>query len=179
MKRAMSVLLPLAVAATMLPACGKIAPTPRIEIIRSERIRETIVKEIENAKKAVFVQVYSFDSEPAAKALSEAKDRGINVIVVLDGNQKSAASSSLSYFRAHGIEVYLDEKPANHSRVIIIDNSDIITGSFDFTNDRETRDGDNLLLVHEDDAVARQYLETFDRHLKHSGKLVKRYEERP
>ncbi len=65
------------------------------------------------------------------------------------------------------------------SRVIIIDNSDIITGSFDFTNDRETREGDNLLLVRGDDDVARRYLETFKPHLKHSGKLVRRNGERP
>lgn len=45
---------------------------------------EAIIKEIDQAKSAVFVQAYSFTSAPIAKALLNAHKRGVKVQAIQD-----------------------------------------------------------------------------------------------
>ena len=44
---------------------------------------EAIVRELSNAKQTVHVQAYSFTSQPIARALTDAKKRGVKVIAIL------------------------------------------------------------------------------------------------
>jgi phosphatidylserine/phosphatidylglycerophosphate/cardiolipin synthase-like enzyme len=49
-----------------------------------------------------------------------------------------------------------------HHKVIIIDNSIVVTGSFNFTKSADTANDDNVLVIY-DPAVAQQYLDEFNR----------------
>lgn len=49
----------------------------------------TIVTELDNAKTEILVQAYSFTIAPIAKALTDARKRGVQIEVVLDKSQKS------------------------------------------------------------------------------------------
>jgi phosphatidylserine/phosphatidylglycerophosphate/cardiolipin synthase-like enzyme len=49
-----------------------------------------------------------------------------------------------------------------HHKVIVIDNSIVVTGSFNFTKSADTENDDNVLVIY-DPAVAKQYLDEFDR----------------
>src|ERR1035441_5560873 len=56
-----------------------------------------IVNEINNAKSEILIQAYSFTSKPIAKALVEARKRGIKIEAVLDKSQKSEKYSSADF----------------------------------------------------------------------------------
>jgi len=95
------------------------------------------------------VQAYSFTSAPIARSLVEAKKRGVTVIAVLDKtNDKGAKYSSAKFLFDAGIPVYIDYKPAiAHSKVLIIDGTTVITGSFNFTKSAEEKNVENLLIL--------------------------------
>jgi phosphatidylserine/phosphatidylglycerophosphate/cardiolipin synthase-like enzyme len=58
---------------------------------------DAIVRELGAARKQVLMQAYSFTSAPIAKALIDAKKRGVEVKAVLDKSNETAQYSSATF----------------------------------------------------------------------------------
>jgi phosphatidylserine/phosphatidylglycerophosphate/cardiolipin synthase-like enzyme len=143
---------------------------PRIEVFFSPNNGSTdaIVREIERARSEILVQAYSFTSEPIARALLKAHKRGINVAVILDKSQKTQKYSSSTFFTNAGIPTYIDARHAiAHNKIILIDRTVVITGSFNFTKAAEEKNAENLLIIRSKE-LAKPYLENWQRHREHS-----------
>lgn len=110
-----------------------------------------IVGEIDKAQTTLQLQAYSFTSKPIARAISDAKKRGIDVTVILDKSQtKHNKYSSAKYLSHQQIPVYIDYQPAiAHNKVIIIDDNTVITGSFNFTKAAQYDNAENVLVIHD------------------------------
>ncbi len=107
-----------------------------------------IVAAIEGAQDSVDIQAYSFTSAAIAKALVEAKRRGVRVRVILDKSQLSERYSSAKFLVNAGIPVWIDDRVAiAHNKVMIIDDEIVITGSFNFTRSAQDRNAENLLII--------------------------------
>ncbi len=108
-----------------------------------------IVRAISQARESIYVQAYSFTSAPIAEALVNAKRRGIIVEVILDKSQiKDNKYSSATYLINNNIATWIDYKPAiAHNKVIIIDRSEVITGSFNFTKAAQYKNAENLIII--------------------------------
>ena len=129
---------------------------------------EAIVDAIGEARKTVHVQAYSFTSSKIAKALIRAKDRGVDVRVILDGGVTSHQYSPADFFANSGVDVKLDYAHAlAHNKVMIIDGETVITGSFNFTKAAETKNAENVLVIRDKDLAAR-YAENWRKHEAHS-----------
>jgi phosphatidylserine/phosphatidylglycerophosphate/cardiolipin synthase-like enzyme len=110
-----------------------------------------LVNQISQAKKTIFVQAYSFTSAPIAKALKQAVDRGVSVMIILDKSQVTQKYSSADYFTNAGISVWVDYKPAiAHNKVMAIDEATLVTGSFNFTKAAEEKNAENLIIIHDE-----------------------------
>jgi phosphatidylserine/phosphatidylglycerophosphate/cardiolipin synthase-like enzyme len=124
---------------------------------------EAIISAISSAKRAVFVQAYSFTSVPIATALRDAHRRGVAVCVIVDKTQRSERYTSATFLDNEGITVLVDEKPKiAHSKVMIIDGETVITGSFNFTKGAEFSNVENLLVI-KSGKLAAVYLEEWRR----------------
>jgi phosphatidylserine/phosphatidylglycerophosphate/cardiolipin synthase-like enzyme len=131
-----------------------------------------IISQIRTATNSIQIQAYSFTSAPIAKALVDAHTRGIQVFVVLDRLQQSDKYSAARFLKNNGIPVFIDsEHNAAHNKVMIIDRSTVITGSFNFTKAAEEKNAENLLILG-DQRLATKYLENFIAHMKHSTPVV-------
>jgi phosphatidylserine/phosphatidylglycerophosphate/cardiolipin synthase-like enzyme len=131
---------------------------------------EVIVKELNGAKKNIYVQAYSFTSAPIAEALVKAKKRKVNVEIILDKSQRSEKYSSADFVSHAEIPTYIDAKHAiAHNKIMIIDEEKVITGSFNFTKAAEQSNAENLLVI-EDKIVALTYLSNWKDHKEHSEK---------
>ena len=129
---------------------------------------KAIVTALEHAKSSVLVQAYTFTSAPIAKALVDAARRGVKVEVILDKSQVSGRYSSADFLARAGIPVRIDAAHAiAHNKVMVIDGSTVITGSFNFTRAAQEKNAENLLVVH-DPALASRYAENWKAHAEHS-----------
>jgi phosphatidylserine/phosphatidylglycerophosphate/cardiolipin synthase-like enzyme len=127
-----------------------------------------IIKNLDQVEKWVLVQAYSFTSLPIAEALVNAHKRGVKVKVLLDKSQLKAKGSKLNLLVAAGIPVSIDTKHSiAHNKVMIIDGSTVLTGSFNFTTAAEDRNAENLLVIR-DKKIAKKYQTNWDAHFKHS-----------
>lgn len=130
---------------------------------------EALVSEIAQADQEILVQAYSFTSKPIAKALMDAKKRGISIIAVLDKSQRTERYTAATFLLNAGIPVFIDDKHAiAHNKIIIIDRSTLITGSFNFTRAAEENNAENLLVIKGNQKLVDQYLRNFNEHKGHS-----------
>lgn len=131
-----------------------------------------IIKEIDQAKQTILVQAYSFTSAPIAKAILEASKRGVKVQVILDKSQKTQKYSSVDFFVHTGVPTYIDSQHAiAHNKIIIIDSSTLITGSFNFTKAAQEKNAENLLVLH-DPVLISLYKKNWTAHLQHSESML-------
>ena len=129
---------------------------------------DAIVAEIDKATNVVRVLAYSFTSDPIAKALVAAHTRGVDVVVILDKEQRIAKHSETEFLFHAGIKTLIDSHHAiAHNKVILIDGQVVITGSFNFTNEAEEHNAENLLVIH-DPTLAARYAGDWQRHAGHS-----------
>src|SRR5207237_8841120 len=73
---------------------------------------EAVVETLNKATSTVFVQAYSFTSAPIAKALVEAKRRGLQIQVILDKSQQTGRYSEGDFLQHNAIPTFIDSKHA-------------------------------------------------------------------
>lgn len=119
---------------------------------------DLIVSNINNAKHSVFVQAYGFTSKKIINALVQAKNRGIQVEIILDrSNFHKKEYNILKLLQDNQIQVYQDKVAGiSHNKVMIIDNHTVITGSFNFTENADKRNAENVVVITNDD-IANSY----------------------
>lgn len=127
-----------------------------------------IISKIDAAKKAVRVQAYSFTSAPIAKALIDAKKRGVDVRALLDKSQRTEKYSGADTLANSGVPVAIDAAHAiAHNKIMIIDQATVVTGSFNFTKSAQERNAENVVILQDADVVKR-YARNWDLHAQHS-----------
>jgi len=135
--------------------------------------QDAVVNEIGQAKREILVQAYSFTSAPIAKALVDARKRGVSITAILDKSNEKAKYTAATFLENAGIPVYIDYRPAiAHSKIMIIDRTTIITGSFNFTKAAEHNNAENLLVLKKDPKLVAQYIQNFNNRLSLSRAAI-------
>jgi phosphatidylserine/phosphatidylglycerophosphate/cardiolipin synthase-like enzyme len=126
-----------------------------------------VVEAIDGAKESVLVQAYSFTSKPIADALMRAHGRGVNVEVTIEKVRQIEKGSMVSPLREAGISVFTDDKHrAAHNKVMVIDETTVVTGSFNFSEGGRGN-AENMLVI-KDKRLAKHYKANWERHREHS-----------
>jgi phosphatidylserine/phosphatidylglycerophosphate/cardiolipin synthase-like enzyme len=129
---------------------------------------EAVVNALDHATNAVLVQAYSFTSAPIAKALVDARRRGVDARAILDKSQRTEKYSEADFLAHNSIPTWMDAEHAiAHNKVIIIDGYLVLTGSFNFTKAAEEHNAENLLVIN-DPVLAKQYTDNWWVHQRHS-----------
>jgi phosphatidylserine/phosphatidylglycerophosphate/cardiolipin synthase-like enzyme len=131
--------------------------------------QEAILAELKRARREILVQAYSFTAEPLALAMVEAKKNGLTVEIVLDKSNELERYSDLHILLQHGMDVKIDHDHAiAHNKIILVDKRTIITGSFNFTNQAEHENAENLLIIKGHPELASRFRENFFKHREHA-----------
>lgn len=131
--------------------------------------QEALVRELKRARREILVQAYSFTADPLTFALVEAKKRGVNVEVILDHSNEQEKYSDLRILLEHGLIPLIDAKHAiAHNKIMIIDRKILVTGSFNFTNQAENENAENLLILKHHPDLIDLYRANFLMHKTHS-----------
>ncbi len=129
-----------------------------------------IVRTLGEARQSIHVQAYLLTSRSIAKALQDARARGVAVEVLADREMVSKGENSLiPRLAAEGIPVWLETRYASaHNKVLLIDAAGeqgvVITGSYNFTWSAQARNAENLLILRGNTALTRRYLDNWRRH---------------
>ena len=131
--------------------------------------QEAIVRELKKARREILVQAYSFTADPLTFGLVEAKKLGVAVEIVLDKSNEVDRYSDLHFFIENKMDVLIDHDHAiSHNKIIIIDKKVVITGSYNFTNQAENENAENLLIIKGYPELVAWYRDNFFKHRAHA-----------
>ena len=107
-----------------------------------------LIKWIDQASKSVHVLVYVFTLDNVRDALIRAKNRGVDVKVVIDSQQSGLQGGEYTNLKNAGVDVRLHQSGGTmYDRVVIIDGLIVITGSFDWTAEADEENDSNLAVI--------------------------------
>jgi phosphatidylserine/phosphatidylglycerophosphate/cardiolipin synthase-like enzyme len=152
--------------ATALPATGTVEAlfTPW------DDAEGAIVRTLGEARRSIHVQAYLLTSRSIARALGDARARGVAVEILADREMVAKGENSqVPRLAAEGIPVWLETRYTNaHNKVLLIDagqaDAVVITGSYNFTWSAQARNAENLLILRGNPALAQRYLDNWRRH---------------
>ncbi len=146
---------------------------------------QLIISTIAQARRQILVQAFSFTHDGIAHALMAARRRGVEVKLIADREQTSKMRrEQISAIAAAGVPVWLDgEHLSAHDKVMVIDADDakaaaVITGSYNFTKAAQYRNGENVLVLRGNPALAQTYRANWQRHLAHARPYQSRNDNR-
>jgi phosphatidylserine/phosphatidylglycerophosphate/cardiolipin synthase-like enzyme len=120
-------------------------------------IEPALLEVVKDAKREVFVAMYDFTSKPLAEALVGAKQRGVDVRVVLDRTETERIKKYARYadLRHGKIPVRLmtlgknanDQDIRFHHKFMVVDREVVATGSFNWTSQADAENYENEVVI--------------------------------
>ena len=128
-------------------------------------ICDRIVELIGSARESVKVLAYTFTERAIADAFIA---KASLVTLIQDAGGARGLGSLIADVSSAGAKCYVDHKHAiAHNKVIVIDGSILVTGSYNFTTAAEHSNAENIIVI-KDRRIAAKYEEDFAVHLAHS-----------
>lgn len=148
-------------------------PNPRVTIDGTpvdvyfspdDGVQAILLDILSDAQESIYFMAFSFTADELGDVIRERAEAGVTVAGVMDEEQvKSNQGTEYDAFRQAGLDVYIDGNPGQmHHKIMIVDESIVIVGSYNFTNSAETRNDENLLVIYNEE-IAAQFLEEFKR----------------
>jgi phosphatidylserine/phosphatidylglycerophosphate/cardiolipin synthase-like enzyme len=130
---------------------------------------QAIITQLAKAKMSADIAMYNLTSEPIAQEIARLKKRGVAVRIFLDKSQKGQKASQAGFLKGQGISVRIHQGSGlMHHKFAIIDRKTLLTGSFNWTENAEEDNAENLLVL-SDKKLISQYAKEFES-LWHQGR---------
>jgi hypothetical protein len=188
LKRGGAVPLLVSIAAT-----AAFAVPADVENVPTDRYFDVALNEIQQADSSIHLYMYLIALPPnrlgskvyrLVDALVEAKERGVDVQVVLDRNINWTEESNLGfwdsagknakayrYLQGKGVEVYFDDEAIfTHAKALVIDKRIVILGSANWSESAFTRNVETSALIRSEE-FAREILDGFRPLKLHAPKI--------
>lgn len=122
---------------------------------------EVVMSFILSAQSELLVAAYSFTSKEIAFALVEAKNRGVDVRVVVDhgqNNDEQGGYKAVDYLSSQGIPVFRSENyAAMHHKFMVADGDSVQLGSFNYTASANSRNAETAVAFRKTPLLASVY----------------------
>jgi phosphatidylserine/phosphatidylglycerophosphate/cardiolipin synthase-like enzyme len=130
-----------------------------------DHVANHVIQHLQTAKRSIHFLAFSFTHKDMATAMLDRAAAGAELKGVFDKGEARPPYSTFDRLRTagRGVEVYTDANAAKmHHKVIVIDGEVTVAGSFNFS-DNADKDNDENVLVIFNSGVARQFEGEFQR----------------
>ncbi|HXV97371.1 MAG TPA: phospholipase D-like domain-containing protein [Anaerolineae bacterium] len=118
---------------------------------------------IRQAQQNIRFMAFSFTHAGIGKAVIDRAKVGVTVQGVFETRGSDTASSQLARMKRQKLDVWQDGNPYTlHHKVFIIDDKIVVLGSFNFSDNADSANDENMLIIH-NPALAGQFLAEFNR----------------
>lgn len=128
-----------------------------------DRVIEQIIPLIEKAQSSIRFMAFSFTHTELGNAMLARAANGVDVAGIFETRGSETEYSELRPMYCARLSVRQDGNPgAFHHKVIIIDEKIVITGSLNFSNNANTSNDENVVILN-NPQIAKLYLQEFSR----------------
>jgi len=122
---------------------------------------QVLIKYINQARSSIHIMIYEFTLKNIETSLVDARNRGIEVKLVMDRSESQSRSSLYPDLKQRGFDVKIaDVAGILHDKVAIIDGQYVLEGSFNYTNSAVRSNAENLVVIN-DVTIAQAYQNQF------------------
>jgi phosphatidylserine/phosphatidylglycerophosphate/cardiolipin synthase-like enzyme len=122
-----------------------------------------LISLVDGAEETIYFMAFSFTDDDLAAAMLDRVDAGVEVKGIFETRGSESPYSELYSIACAGMDVRQDGNPGTmHHKVIIIDGRTLATGSFNFSENADESNDENLVTL-ANAVIARQYQREFDR----------------
>lgn len=161
MSRRFSLKLALLTVALALPALAQAAPDIEVGFSPEGSARALVLQTINQAHTSIQMIAYAFQAPDIARALVAAEARGVKVQIVVDKkrNRVKASQAMMQYVVEGGVALRVDgHYHIQHDKMMIADGDTVETGSFNYAPSAETENSENVVVIHHQQALTRQFI---------------------
>jgi phosphatidylserine/phosphatidylglycerophosphate/cardiolipin synthase-like enzyme len=128
-----------------------------------DEVASQLVPLIEGAQHSIRFMAFAFTHEGIGQAVLARARAGVNVRGIFETTGSETEYSEMPLLYCAGVLVRQDGNPRTfHHKVFVIDEQIVVTGSFNFTDNADESNDENVVVVANTD-VAAQYLQEFER----------------
>lgn len=128
-----------------------------------DRVAEKIVARIRQAARTIDFMAFAFTDDQIGAAILERAKGGVVVRGVFELTGSDTSASEYGKLKQAGLDVRLDGNSfAMHHKVFIVDGKTVIFGSFNFSQNAEEENDENLVII-DDIALAQSFAVEFAR----------------
>ena len=111
-------------------------------------ITDKIIPLINNAHKYIYIPTFVITHKRLTQALINAKERGVDIRVILDATNARNKHTTHETLRKNNILVKTENYAGKmHAKSIIIDDNYLVIGSMNFSKSGENRNDENVLII--------------------------------
>jgi phosphatidylserine/phosphatidylglycerophosphate/cardiolipin synthase-like enzyme len=133
-------------------------------ITNGAEIKQRIISEIQKANQNIFLAMAWFTDRDIANAIIAAKNRTINVDIILSSNAQNETVKQM--FKDNNVSIHAfetgDERGMMHHKFCLIDNTLTINGSYNYSYNASNNNVENIQ-VSDDPNTYRQLFAEFER----------------
>ncbi len=128
-----------------------------------DEVAEKLISLIQDAQASLRFMAFSFTHDGIGEAVLARAQAGVDVKGIFETRGSETEYSELSRLYCAGLPVRQDGNPGSmHHKVLVIDEKIVVTGSFNFSDNADESNDENVVVVANSD-VAAQYLQEFER----------------
>jgi phosphatidylserine/phosphatidylglycerophosphate/cardiolipin synthase-like enzyme len=123
-----------------------------------------LIPVLESARESIYFLAYSFTSNQLGEIVRQKAEAKRAIAGVMDDEQvRSNQGTEFDPFRQADLDVRIDGIDGlMHHKVFIVDEKIVVMGSYNFSQNAEERNDENLLIIY-DSVIAEQFLFEFQR----------------
>jgi phosphatidylserine/phosphatidylglycerophosphate/cardiolipin synthase-like enzyme len=128
-----------------------------------DEVADHLVPLIEGARESLRIMAFSFTHDEMGAAVLERARAGVEVRAIFETRGSEVEYSEMPRLYCAGVPVRQDGNPGTfHHKVLVIDGQTVVTGSFNFTQNADDSNDENVLIV-TNAQIAAEYLREFER----------------
>ncbi|MBI5353692.1 MAG: hypothetical protein HZB50_13705 [Chloroflexi bacterium] len=118
---------------------------------------------VNDAQVSIRFLAFSFTDYPLAKSMIDRAGAGVDVKGVYETFGSTSTGSEMKTFWCAGVPVKQDGNPSFlHDKIIIIDNSIVVTGSLNYSSNADDSNEENVVIL-DNAEIAALYMQEFDK----------------
>ena len=127
-------------------------------------VLSALVLVLESAQESIYFLAYSFTSNQLGELIRQKAEANVTIAGVMDDEQvRSNQGTEFDPFRQANLDVRIDGIDGlMHHKVFIVDEKIVVMGSYNFSQNAEQRNDENILIIY-DPVIAEQFLFEFQR----------------
>jgi len=127
-----------------------------------DNCKEKVIENLAKANTSILFMTFSFTHPEIAQELVIKYNEGVKVRGLFEKSGNNAYSKH-DFLLSQGLDVKMFAEKINiHHKVFIIDNRTVITGSMNPTKAGDTKNDENMLVIHNKE-IAKQFVEEFEK----------------